>query len=116
MVLEELEWVLCAERPLQYLLPWKPLKGLGRREEDVRPIFWQNRSKSYVLRTQDWDEFPNGRWGDSRSPAFGDLDTYGIGLTGTNKANRIKWGSPTCVQDIVELFIHYINNEITSLP
>jgi methylenetetrahydrofolate reductase (NADPH) len=25
-----------------------------------------------------WDEFPNGRWGDSRSPAYGDLDGYPV--------------------------------------
>jgi hypothetical protein len=34
----------------------------------VRPIFWSNRRKSYVSRTATWDEFPNGRWGDSQSP------------------------------------------------
>lgn len=27
-----------------------------------------------------WDEFPNGRFGDARSPAYGDLDGYGVGL------------------------------------
>lgn len=116
MVLEELEWTPCAERPLQQALPWKPSKGLGRRDEDVRPIFWRNRNKSYVLRTQDWDEFPNGRWGDSRSPAFGELDAYGIGLTGTNDANRKKWGEPTSIMDIADTFVKYLNQEITSLP
>ena len=37
--------------------------------EDVRPIHWANRPKSYIKRTITWDEFPNGRWGDNRSPA-----------------------------------------------
>lgn len=27
-------------------------------------------------RTQHWDEFPNGRWGSSESPAFGELKDY----------------------------------------
>jgi len=27
-----------------------------------------------------WDEFPNGRWGDSRSPAYGEIDGYGASL------------------------------------
>ena len=40
----------------------------NRENERVRPIFWSNRRKSYVTRTETWDEFPNGRWGDSRSP------------------------------------------------
>ncbi|KAG5931681.1 hypothetical protein E4U53_001653 [Claviceps sorghi] len=116
MVLEELNWAPCAERPLQHALPWKQSKALGRRDEDVRPIFWRNRNKSYVLRTQDWDEFPNGRWGDSRSPAFGELDAYGIGLTGTNEANRNKWGEPTTVQELANIFVRYLNCEIDSLP
>ena len=44
-------------------------QSAGKREnETVRPIFWANRTKSYVARTESWDDFPNGRWGDSRSP------------------------------------------------
>lgn len=116
MVLEELSWAPSPERPLHHALPWKQSKGLGRRDEDVRPIFWRNRNKSYVLRTQDWDEFPNGRWGDSRSPAFGELDAYGIGLTGTNETNRNKWGEPTTVRHIADTFVRYLDQEIDSLP
>ena len=42
-------------------LPWRPSAIQGRSEkEDVRPINWANRPKSYVVRTEDWDEFPNG--------------------------------------------------------
>ncbi|KAK3353127.1 methylenetetrahydrofolate reductase-domain-containing protein [Lasiosphaeria hispida] len=116
MVLEELDWMPSPDRPLKQPLPWKQSLGLGRREEDVRPIFWRNRNKSYVLRTQDWDEFPNGRWGDSRSPAFGELDAYGIGLTGTNEQNRKKWGEPQSIKDIAHLFIRYLNKDIEYLP
>ena len=79
MVLEELG-LASSETPTKKTLPWRPSLGLNRRDENVRPIFWRNRNKSYIVRTQDWDEFPNGRWGDSRSPAFGELDAYGIGL------------------------------------
>jgi len=32
-----------------------------RKEETVRPIFWSNRPRSYLQRTSNWDEFPNGR-------------------------------------------------------
>ena len=116
LVLEELDWAPTSERPIQQPLPWKPSKGLGRRDEDVRPIFWRNRNKSYVLRTQDWDEFPNGRWGDARSPAFGQLDAYGIGLTGSNEANKKKWGEPKSYQDIADLFVAYLNGKIENLP
>ncbi|KAI2607128.1 methylenetetrahydrofolate reduct [Hypoxylon fragiforme] len=116
MVLEELDWMPTTNRPRKQPLPWKQSLALGRREEDVRPIFWRNRNKSYVSRTQDWDEFPNGRWGDSRSPAFGELDAYGIGLTGTNESNRKRWGEPSSVQEIANLFVRYIEREIPSLP
>ncbi|KAL6884278.1 methylenetetrahydrofolate reductase [Trichoderma longibrachiatum] len=116
MVLDELNWTPSPERPLKQALPWKQSKGFGRRDEDVRPIFWRNRNKSYVIRTQDWDEFPNGRWGDSRSPAFGELDAYGIGLTGTNESNRKKWGEPKSVQDIATTFVQYLEKKIETLP
>lgn len=116
MILEELEWMPSAERPLKQALPWKQSLGLGRREEDVRPIFWRNRNKSYVMRTQDWDEFPNGRWGDSRSPAFGELDAYGIGLTGTNANNRKKYGEPASIKDVASMFVRYLEREIETLP
>merc|ERR1719174_3017612 len=31
--------------------------------ESTRPIFWAQRAKSYVERTQAWNEFPDGRFG-----------------------------------------------------
>ena len=116
MVLEELDLMPSNERPLKQALPWRQSLGLGRREEDVRPIFWRNRNKSYVMRTQDWDEFPNGRWGDSRSPAFGELDAYGIGLKGSNEQNRQLWGEPKSISDIAAVFVRYLEEEIDSLP
>lgn len=116
MVLEELDLMPSDERPLKQALPWRQSLGLGRREEDVRPIFWRNRNKSYVMRTQDWDEFPNGRWGDSRSPAFGELDAYGIGLKGSNEQNRLLWGEPKSIRDIATVFVKYLKKEIDCLP
>ncbi|KEZ41148.1 Methylenetetrahydrofolate reductase 2 [Scedosporium apiospermum] len=116
MVLQDLDWLPSAERPLKQALPWKQSLGLGRRQEDVRPVFWRNRNKSYVLRTQEWDEFPNGRWGDSRSPAFGELDTYGIRLPGTSEQNRKKWGEPKTVRDVANIFVDYLENRYDSLP
>lgn len=68
------------------------------------------------MRTQDWDEFPNGRWGDSRSPAFGELDAYGIGLKGSNEQNRKLWGEPRSIREIAEIFVKYLENKVDSLP
>ncbi|CAI8035612.1 Methylenetetrahydrofolate reductase [Geodia barretti] len=42
-------------------LPWKAPASHKRCTEDVRPIFWAQRPKSYIHRTKEWDDFPNGR-------------------------------------------------------
>lgn len=55
-------------------MPWKVAPV--RHTDEVRPIFWANRAASYLSRTSDWDEFPNGRWGDARSPAYGEITDY----------------------------------------
>ena len=46
-------------------LPFKTNADPKRSQEEVRPIFWSKRSKTYIYRTRHWDEFPNGRWGNS---------------------------------------------------
>ena len=116
MILEELCLVSTNGIPTQRSLPWRQSLGLNRRAEDVRPIFWKNRNKSYVTRTQDWDEFPNGRWGDARSPAFGHLDAYSIGLKGSNQQNIKLWGEPQSIKDLADLFVRYIKNDLSTLP
>ena len=116
MILEELDLVPKDGTPNNRSLPWRQSLGLNRREEDVRPIFWKNRNKSYVARTQDWDEFPNGRWGDARSPAFGELDAYDIGLKGTNEQNVKLWGKPESIRDVADIFIRFLEGKLQSLP
>ncbi|KAI8882467.1 methylenetetrahydrofolate reduct [Backusella circina FSU 941] len=66
-------------------------------------------------RLEMWDEFPNGRYGDSRSPAYGE-NTYGAGqVLATSEAIQ-KWGSPESEQDVANLFGKYIKGDISSLP
>lgn len=97
-------------------LPWRQSLALGREAESVRPIFWKNRKHSYVIRTQDWDEFPNGRWGDSRSPAFGELEPYGVLMKHTATKALELWGYPKSVEDLGQLFSKYASGEVPSLP
>lgn len=97
-------------------LPWRQSLGLTRKEETVRPIFWKNRKHSYVARTQDWDEFPNGRWGDSRSPAYGELERYGVLLRQTSPRAKELWGEPASLEDLSNLFVSYIEGKTKSLP
>lgn len=116
MILEELKLTPSEEMPLYKPLPWRQSLGLRRRTEDVRPIFWRNRHTSYIARTQTWDEYPNGRWTDSRSPAFGELDTYGVGLKGTNEENVKLWGEPQSLKDLSDIFIRYLEGKLERLP
>ncbi|KAF9324125.1 hypothetical protein BG006_000834, partial [Podila minutissima] len=97
-------------------MPWRSSFDEKRKEESVRPIFWANRAKSYISRTDNWDEFPNGRWGDSRSPAFGDLDRYGVYLKYKADEAIQNWGSPNSLQDICKLFVKYCHGETLTLP
>jgi methylenetetrahydrofolate reductase (NADPH) len=116
LVLEDLGLIPSRASPRQRPLPWRQSLGFGRREEDVRPIFWKHRHQSYVARTQTWDEFPNGRWTDSRSPAFGELDTYGIGLLGSNEQNIKLWGEPKSIKDLSNIFIRFLEGKLDKLP
>eukprot|EP00842_Homolaphlyctis_polyrhiza_P004486 jgi/Hompol1/5038/HPOL_004130-RA len=114
LILEGLGFV--APRELVKPLPWNPSLNKNREKETVRPIFWRNRTKSYIMRTEAWDEFPNGRWGDSRSPAYGDLDGYGVRLK-YPAADCLKvWNYPESTSDIAELFYKYCTGDIRMLP
>ncbi|KAK9452631.1 methylenetetrahydrofolate reductase-domain-containing protein [Dipodascopsis uninucleata] len=63
-----------------------------------------------------WDDFPNGRWGDPRSPAYGEIDGYGITLhVPAVKALEI-WGSPISGDDISDLFVKYLEGSLPVLP
>lgn len=120
---------LWCEDPLAMkALPWKQSGNSKRRcSEDVRPIFWASRPKSYIYRTQEWDDFPNGRWGASESPAFGDLKDYYLFylcLRSKPETCRAMWGEElVAVSDVHHVFECYITGQknkngvkVTSLP
>uniref|UniRef100_A0A7S3Z0N0 methylenetetrahydrofolate reductase (NADH) n=1 Tax=Lotharella globosa TaxID=91324 RepID=A0A7S3Z0N0_9EUKA len=100
-------------------LPWKQSCATRRRNEDVRPIFWANRPYSYLSRTISWDEFPNGRWGNSTSPAYGELYDYHLmGLKSSSVRDRLRmWGGEVqSEQDVFDKFADYIEGKIARLP
>ncbi|KAI9022271.1 methylenetetrahydrofolate reductase-domain-containing protein [Phycomyces nitens] len=87
----------------------KPSSG-----ETVRPPAWGSKLIEVNL-AESWDEFPNGRYGDSRSPAFGE-NTFGQGhVLQTSEATR-KWGYPKTPEDVTNLFTQYILGKLSSLP
>ncbi|AET37629.1 methylenetetrahydrofolate reductase (NAD(P)H) MET12 Ecym_1400 [Eremothecium cymbalariae DBVPG len=63
-----------------------------------------------------WDEFTNGRFGDSRSPAYGEIDGYGPSMKVSVKRAYNLWGSPKCLQDIITIFTRYLESSIDTLP
>ena len=63
-----------------------------------------------------WDDFPNGRFGDARSPAFGEIDGYGPSLHISPAAARLKWGHPRSRADISSLFLKHLRGSLDQLP
>jgi len=93
-------------------LPWKQTAHHLRTTEEVRPIFWGGRPNSYIYRTEHWTDFPNGRWGDSSNPAFGELHDYYLFYLQSKspRDERLKmWGENLkSEQDVWDVFYHYI--------
>ncbi|CCE83153.1 Piso0_003725 [Millerozyma farinosa CBS 7064] len=98
-------------------LPWRKSLHPSRSKESIRPIFWQKRKYTYISRTATWDEFPNGRWGDSRSPAFGDIDLFATDLLRQSPKKAFDlWGCPQDLKDFSEIIISYLKGDLKSLP
>ncbi|KAI9847943.1 MAG: hypothetical protein M1837_001460 [Sclerophora amabilis] len=87
-----------------------------------------------------WDDYPNGRWGDARSPgkyedvlmysiwtpvttlikayfiAYGEIDGYGVSLhVSILQATRL-WGHPTSRSDISTIFTRHVSGELYAIP
>jgi methylenetetrahydrofolate reductase (NADPH) len=94
----------------------------SRSEESCRPIFWDKNPKNYVAKTQNWDDFPNGRWGSSRSPAFmleadDGFMSFAKKAQGNPEDKRKIWGE--VVQDldhISDVFCAFVEKKIKKFP
>jgi methylenetetrahydrofolate reductase (NADPH) len=88
----------------------------GGADDEIRPIFWSNRAGSYASRTSSWDDYPNGRWGNRQSPAYGELTDYYLSSKRT-KVDSVKWwGVPQRVQDVSDVFVGYLDRRVPELP
>ncbi|WBW70864.1 methylenetetrahydrofolate reductase Met11 [Schizosaccharomyces osmophilus] len=67
-------------------------------------------------RQANWDDFPNGRFGDPRSPAYGEIDGYGPTLHFPQQEALRLWGYPVDESDITSLFQRHIKNDIHAIP
>jgi len=101
-------------------LPWKQSADQARKGEEVRPIFWANRPGSYIRRTSTWDDYPNGRFGDRASPAYGDFGFVSFSRESKDKATEKlldMWGrSPKTMEDVNGVFVGFIKNTVKKLP
>ncbi|ORZ36024.1 methylenetetrahydrofolate reductase-domain-containing protein [Catenaria anguillulae PL171] len=114
LILEGLEWV--APREVVRPLPWTPSLAKKRVGESVRPIHWRNRPRSYISRTETWDEYSNGRWGDAASPAYGELDGYNTRLKQTKEEALAIWGKPSTPAQVRRVFVDFCQGAIRALP
>ncbi|KAE9326019.1 hypothetical protein PF008_g16746 [Phytophthora fragariae] len=98
-------------------LPWQSTLQRSTVEgEQVRPIFWSYRQASYIARTAAWDEFPNGRWGDRTSPAYGELSEYYLALKRPKLQRTDLWGTTQTEQDVWNVFVRFIDGHVKQLP
>lgn len=63
-----------------------------------------------------WDEYPNGRFGDARSPAYGDLDGWGVSLKMTPSEALRNWGTPKEYADVSQIFVRYLRGSLSAIP
>jgi methylenetetrahydrofolate reductase (NADPH) len=97
--------------------PWLRPAGARRESETVRPIFWSQRSRSYVARTRAWDDFPNGRFGNRDSPAFGEFDYHLYRQTVSIKdAQKEQWAFES-LPELQQVFRKFVSRDgVMSLP
>ncbi|KAF9469309.1 methylenetetrahydrofolate reductase-domain-containing protein [Collybia nuda] len=63
-----------------------------------------------------WDDFPNGRFGDFKSPAFGNQDPWGNPTIGPRGEALEKWGNPKSLDDLTQLFLDHLHSKISTTP
>ncbi|KAF9110296.1 hypothetical protein BGX27_006554 [Mortierella sp. AM989] len=84
-------------------------------DSHLNPLIWKAPDVIHG-NSESWDDFPNGRWGDARSPAFGDLDGYGASLKVEPRKALEMWKRPKNSEDINQLFVEFIQGKIPLLP
>merc|ERR1719247_2437457 len=85
--------------------------------ESTRPIFWAQRTKSYVERTQDWKEFPDGRFGQKNTDAFKPTDRLPKPAEDVAKKLSEEWRFSD-EAGLSELFVNFLTpgSAVTQLP
>ena len=72
--------------------------------------------KGSLGREASWDQYVNGRWGPSDSPAYGEIDGYSASLKVGPACARKLWGHPKSVDHVTDIFRRHILGEVESCP
>jgi len=75
----------------------------------------QEAGKGELNNASSWDDFPNGRFGDFKSPAFGEPNPWGASNISRNQALN-EWGHPKTVDDLTDMFLRYLHSKLASTP
>jgi len=101
-------------------MPWRQRIDPAKSAEDVRPVYWANRPRSYMARTLGWAQYPNGRWGDTpRIPEYAALSKYHLDELHTvdPEARKAAYGTELkSVADVSDIFAKFVTNEVKRLP
>lgn len=74
-------------------------------------------SKGEVNSAADWDDFPNGRFGDFKSPAYGEMDRWGSSALQSKPTTAVShWGNPETIDELTSLFLRYLHSKVTTTP
>merc|ERR1719463_973964 len=84
--------------------------------ESTRPIFWAQRAKSYLERTQGWNEYPDGRFGQRDTDMFTSISPAKPSEDVAKKLSD-EW-SFSDEAGLGELFVDFLNPQgvVTQLP
>ncbi|EIW69857.1 hypothetical protein TREMEDRAFT_38541 [Tremella mesenterica DSM 1558] len=74
----------------------------------------KNKALPPAPKKDSWDEYPNGRFTDVRSPAYGEIDGWGSGLKITPAQALKDWGVPINSEDLSDLFCRYLRSDPTA--
>lgn len=87
-------------------------------EDEPKPNMREiSKGKGVLGKDANWDDFPNGRFGNSNSPAYGEIDGYGPNLRIASPAKAIEyWGEPNSTLELAQVFIDYLSDRIPQLP
>jgi len=76
----------------------------------------QDVGKGEINHPTTWDEYPNGRFGDPKSPAYGGVALWDGTLATSRQAAVAKWGNPKTFADLTKLFLDHLHGKIASSP